>query len=637
MSERIPITSPGRLGTDRHGETTPLREFLRTETAGAAILVLAVAVALAWANIDVHGYEAFWNASVSLRIGPHGVALTCRAWINSGLMTLFFFVVGLEARREFDMGELRERRRLVLPFAAGIGGMIVSVAVYLLVNRHDGAARGWGVALSTDTAFALGILGTLGGRMPPRLRVLVLTVAIVDDFCSLLVITAAYSVSVDMLALLTGMLTLVGVLGVRALGVRHGGVYLVLACAAWASFMRSGVDPVMVGLVMGLLTYAHPADRADLLRATQLYRSFREQPTPEMERTVRLGIASVISPNGRLQRLFHPWTSFVIVPLFALANAGVSFDSQQLAQAFTSPITWGILLGYALGKPAGILLASFLVTRLSRGRVRTLVGWVAVGAGGSLAAVGFTVSLLIATLAFRGPELAQAKIGILCTVPCSLALSWTVTMTLNLLPQANRMKYLLGRAEAIVDLQVPVDPERDHIRGPLEALVTVVEYGDYECPYCARAEQTIVTLLEDFDDFRYVWRHLPLADVHPQAQLAAEAAEIAGAAGRYWQMHDLLLAHQGSLGVRDLRAYAGQIGLDPERFTRALRRRDGAGRVAEDVESADLAGVAGTPTFFVNGRRFHGAYSADTFSAAVRAARDRALVNRARSVTDNSQ
>lgn len=611
-------------------DTTSVREFLRTETAGAAVLLLAVATALAWANTDLHGYEEFWNTPLSVNAGGHGLLLTVRGWVDSGLMTFFFFVVGLEARREFDLGELRERTRLLLPVSACVCGMLLSAAVYLAVTAGAGAAHGWGAALSTDTAFALGVLGTLGTRMPPRLRVFVLTVAIVDDFLSLAVIAVAYSVSLSVPALLTGLLVLAVIVVMRGRGVRRGAVYLLLAAVAWTAFLCSGVDPVVLGLVMGLLTYAHPADRSHLTRATELYRSFREQPTPELERSLHLGIASAVSPNGRLQRLFHPWTSFVVVPLFALANAGVPLGVRQLEEAFTSPVTWGILLGYVLGKPAGILLGTFLVTRLSRGRVRTLVGWAALGAGGGLAAVGFTVSLLIATLAFHGPRLAEAKTGILCSIPCSFLLTWSITAGISRLPRSRRMKYLIGRAETITDLQVPVDPDRDHIRGPRDALVTVVEYGDYDCPYCGRAEHAINRLLQDVEGVRYVWRHLPLTDIHPQAQLAAEAAEVAGQAGRYWEMHDLLLSHQGALRLPDLREYAVRAGLDAERFERSLLRHEGAARVAEDVESADLSGVAGTPTFFVNGRRLYGAYDADTFSRVVGAALDRARVKRAR-------
>ena len=198
-----------------------------------------------------------------------------------------------------------------------------------------------------------------------------------------------------------------------------------------------------------------------------------------------------------------------------------------------------------------------------------------------------------------------------------------------MLPRRLRIRALLGTAEPIVDLAEPVDPERDHIRGPAEAPVTVVEYGDFECPYCGQAEPVMRELLADFGDVRYVWRHLPLTDVHPHAQAAAEAAEAAAAQGAFWEMHDLLLDHQDALRASDLIGYAEQLGLDVERFEDDLRKHAGAARIEEDVDSADLSGVSGTPTFFINGRRHYGAYDIETLSNAVRAARARAAIRAA--------
>ncbi|MES4907265.1 MULTISPECIES: Na+/H+ antiporter NhaA [unclassified Streptomyces] len=622
-SEATDYTEQTAFAADSH---SPLRDFLRTETGSAAVLVTAALAALIWANVAPSVYEAFWHTRLSLRLGSHGIALDLREWVNSGLMAVFFFVIGLEARREFDMGELRERSRLALPVAAGLSGMLVPIAVYLAINAGHASAQGWGAAMSTDTAFALGILAVVGRRMPSGLRVFILTITVVDDFLALAVIAVAYSGDLSVPALLVAVGIFAVVLLVRRMGVRRGAVYAVLAVAAWAALLESGVDPVVIGLAMGLLTYAYPAARSDLERATGLFRLFREQPTPELERTVRAGLASAISPNDRLQQIFHPWAGYVIVPLFALANAGIPISGEQLSRAFSSPVTLGILLGYTLGKPMGVIGASALTTWLSRGRIRLPVGWGAVTVAGSLSGVGFTVSLLIATLAFHGTQLQDAKIGILSAVLCSFVISWLITRVIKALPREVKLRALLGKAETIVDLAAPVDPERDHVRGPRDAPVTVVEYGDYECPYCGQAEPVIRELLGDFGDVRYVWRHLPLTDVHVHAQLAAEAAEAAALQGGYWDMHDLLLSHQGALRFDDLRGYAADIGLDVARFERDMRSRAGAARVAEDVESADLGGVAGTPTFFVNGRRHQGAYDIDGLSAAVRLARARAAV-----------
>ncbi|MFF1956643.1 Na+/H+ antiporter NhaA [Streptomyces sp. NPDC058220] len=605
---------------------TPLRDFLRTETGSAAFLLAGALAALVWANAGPGTYEEFWRTDLAVRIGSAGVSLELREWVNSGLMALFFLVVGLEARREFDMGELRERKRVALPLLAGVSGMIVPVAIYLAFNAGHDSVHGWGAAMSTDTAFALGMLAVFGTRLPRGLRVFILTVAVVDDFVALGVIAVAYSGHVSMPALVVAIGIFGVILVVRAAHVRRGVVYALLATAAWVALLKSGVDPVVTGLVMGLLTYAYPAARGDLERASGLFRLFREQPTPELERSARIGLASAISPNARLQRLYHPWTSYVIVPVFALANAGITLSGSQLARAFSSPITLGILFAYVVGKPVGILGASLLTTRLSRGQLRPPVGWGATAAGGTIAGVGFTVSLLIATLAFRGDRLEEAKIGILTAVICSFAATWLVTWVIGTLPRRPRIRALLGTAESIVDLSDPVDPDHDHVRGPRDAPVTVVEYGDFECPYCGLAEPVIRALLADFGDVRYVWRHLPLNDVHPNAQLAAEAAEAAAEQDAYWEMHDLLLGRQDALQPGDLLRYAQDLGLDADRFHRDLRSHTGAARVAEDVETADVSGVSGTPTFFVNGRRHHGAYDIAGLSAAVRAARERSAL-----------
>jgi Na+/H+ antiporter NhaA len=608
--------------------STPRRQFLRTETGSAALLLAAAIVALAWANIAPSGYGAVWSTPVSVSVGHAAVAQDLRGWVNSGLMTFFFLVVGLEARREFDMGELRRRSQLALPLLTGICGALLPVAIYLAFNAGRPSSHGWGAAMSTDTAFALGALALVARSLPLRVRTYLLTLSVVDDLVGIVVIAFVYSGRIRVTALLVGL----GLLGVayvlRRRGVRYGPPYFLLGLAAWVAFFKSGVDPVSVGLVIGLLTFAYPAARDDLQQATDLFRRFREQPTAELAQSARLGVSAAISPNERLQSWYHPWTSYVIVPLFALANVGVPVNARFVADAYTSPITLGILIAYLVGKPVGTLGAAWLLTRLSRGRVRLPVGWAGAAGSGAAAGIGFTVSLLIATLAFHGVQLEQAKLGVLSAAAGASALAWTVFRVTALLPKRMRQRALLGTADVIVDLAVPVDEHRDHIRGPADAPVTIVEYGDFECPYCGQAEPVLRELLTAFGDVRYVWRHLPLSDVHPHAQLAAEAGEAAAAQGGFWPMHDLLLVHQDALTASDLRRYAAELGLDTERFADDLRSHADAARIAEDADSADLSGVSGTPTFFINGKRHHGAYDIETLKAAVRAAYARAEVAR---------
>jgi Na+/H+ antiporter NhaA len=604
---------------------SPLRTFLQTETGSAAVLLAAAVAALVWVNVHAGSYESVWSTRLSVQFGGAGISLDLRGWVNSGLMTFFFFVVGLEARREFDLGELRERRRFALPIIAGGAGVAASVGIYLALNAGRSSAHGWGAAMSTDTAFALGLLALVGPRFPDRLRAFMLTVVVADDVFAIVVIALVYSGSVHVVPVFVALGFLAGILVVRRLGIRVGLVYLALGVGVWTALLKSGIEPIVAGLVIGLLAYANPPARPILEQATERFREFREQPTAELARAAAVQLRAATSPNERLQQLYHPWTSYVIVPVFALANAGIPITGGLLSRAFSSPITLGILLAYVVGKPVGIAGGTALVTKLTRGRLRPPVGWAAVLGGGTIAGVGFTVSILVATLAFHGVQLEEAKLGVLSGAFAASAVTWLLFRATAYLPRRSRVRALLGSSEPITDLYLDVDPERDHIRGPIDAPVTVVEYGDLECPYCGQAEPVLRQLRDEFADVRYVWRHLPLNDVHPRAQVAAEASEAAANQDAFWEMHDLLLDHQDALDLDDLIGYAERLGLDVDRFTEDLRTRSGASRVADDVESADLSGVTGTPSFFINARRHYGAYDIDTLSAAVRGAGARAV------------
>ncbi len=604
----------------------PVRDFLSTESGGAMVLLAGTVAALAWANSPwPDSYDSFWETKLSIEIGSSGISLDLRHWVNEGLMTLFFLVVGLEARREFDLGALRERARLSVIVFASLGGMALAVLVYMLFNAGGDGAGGWGAAMSTDTAFALGVLALVAPRAT-RLRVRLLTIVVIDDLVALLVIATVYTEEIDVLPLAIAA-ALFGVkLALHRVPVTwRPPAALAVGVGMWVALYESGVDPLIAGLAVGLVTSAYPPARSELERATELTRSFREQPTPELARSAQLGVSSAISANERLQYRLHPWTSFVIVPLFALANAGIHVDADLLGDAVTSPISLGILFGYVIGKPFGILAGTWIATRSWAVGIRPSLSWPVIFGGGAVGAIGFTVSLLIATIAFEGRELEEAKVGILATAIVAALLSWVVFRVIARLPAQMRARQMLGTADDLLDLSEDVDPERDHIRGPEGAPVTLIEYGDYECPYCGQAEVVIRGLLDEFgDELRYVWRHLPLNDVHPNAQMAADAAEAAAAQGAFWRMHDRLLAAQDELSARDLRRHAEELGLDVERFWDDLRRGAHDDRIAEDVASADTSGVAGTPSFFINGRRHQGSYDLETLSAAVRSARNRA-------------
>jgi Na+/H+ antiporter NhaA len=601
----------------------PVRDFLSTETGGALALLVAALAALVWANSPwSDSYEELWTSTLSISFGDHSLAMSLREWVNQGLMTFFFLVVGLEAKRELDLGSLRERTRILVPAGAALGGMAIAALIFLAITGGNG---GWGAAISTDTAFALGVLALVapGGT---RLRIRLLTAAVVDDLVALLVIATVYTDHLDLAALLVAAALFALLWALRRVPSPWRRPLSVLAgVGIWVALHESGIDPLITGLLIGLTTSAYQPARADLEQVTELARSFREQPTPELARSTELGMAAAISPNERLQYRLHPWTSYVIVPLFALANTGIHIGGGLLGDAITSPITLGIFVAYVAGKPLGIMLGTWLTVRFAH--ARPAVSWPVRLGGGVVSGVGFTVSILIASLSFDGRELAEAKVGVLAAAIVASLGAWAVFRAIRRLPEPVRARQQAGTEEDLVDLSDDVDPERDHIRGDTAAPVTLVEYGDYECPYCGQAEDVIRELLAAHDDdVRYVWRHLPLNDVHPSAQLAAEAAEAAAAQGAFWEMHDTLLDHQDELRPMHLRSYAEQLGLDLDRFRDDLRRREHYGRVAEDVASADASGVAGTPSFFINGRRHEGAYDIDTLTRAVHAARARSRI-----------
>ena len=601
------------------------RVFLETEAGGAVVLLTATLVALVWANSPwADSYHRLWATELSLSLGDVRLGLDLAHWVNDGLMTLFFLVIGLEVRREFDRGELRERRRAALPLVAGVGGMVLPAVLFLSLNPTGDAARGWAMVMATDTAFALGILALAGRRCPIRLRIFLLTLVVVDDVGAISIIALAYSSSVVPGLLLLAVAALAAMAILRRRGVESAAPYWLLGIGAWLLTFLGGVHPTVAGVALGLSTSAYPPRRADLQLASGTVRAFREQPSAALASEAARRITRSLSPNERLQHALHPWTSFVVVPLFALANAGIALSGDVLERAFSSPLAVGVLIGLVVGKPVGITLGAWLATRRIFGGVPLAVPWPSLIATSSVAGLGFTVSLLIAELSYSDALLEEAKVGILGASLCAAVLGSLMLRALSLMPR-EWIRRAQGRVAApIADLAVPVDPERDHLRGPVDAPLTLVQYGDYECPYCRRAAPVVARLLERFDGrLQFVPRHFPLPDVHPYAALAAEAAEAAGAQGKFWEMHELLYTRQDHLQLADLLRYAEELGLDLVAFEADLAASRFADRVTADVEGGESADVAGTPTFFINDRRYAGAYDYESLERALlEAARD---------------
>jgi Na+/H+ antiporter NhaA len=602
-----------------------VRRFVHTENASTLVLLGATLAALVWANSPwSSSYSELWHTELGVALGAHEFSMDLREWVNDGLMALFFFVAGLEIRREIDMGELRERSRVAIPVIAACGGMVVPAAIYLALNGGDSSAEGWGIVMGTDTAFALGVLTLAGGRSP-RVRAFLLSMVVVDDAIALTVIAVAYTDDLSVEPLLVAIVLLGVAVGLRRMGVHNGILYFAIGLGVWSATVASGVHPTIAGVAMGLLATAYPPSRDALTRAGRTWRLFREEPTPALARTASRTVARTVSPNERLQYLYHPWTSFVVVPLFALANAGVEIHADTLRDAATSPITLGIISGLVVGKLLGVTVATGLAWKV--GHFPLTIPWPSVVGVGTVAGVGFTVSLLIADIAFDGSDLADAKLGIL---GASILAALCAVLAFAIIRRLGRAGVGGSLAAPIVDLSDPVDPTVDHVLGDPTAPLVLVEYGDFECPHCLGAEVTVHDLRERFgDDMAFVFRHLPLEDVHEHARMAAEASEAAAAQGAFWPMHDVLFAHQDALTEPDLLGYAAELGLDTDQFARELHRRRHALRVERDIASADDSGAAGTPTFFVNGLR-QGSVDIASLTQALerRLAVERALLNR---------
>ena len=618
--------STGQAQTRAHRQSLlaqlsgPLRDFLRTESGSAGMLLGAAVAALLWANSPWSGsYEALWSTTASISVEGSALSLSLEEWINDGLMVAFFFVIGLEVRREFAVGELTDRTRAVIPALAGLAGTVVPALLYLAVNRGGEAAGAWGIVIGTDTAFLLGALAIVGPEFSTQLRIFLLTLTVIDDLVAVTVIGLVYSDDVRLGPLALTLASLLVLTVCSRMGVWRAAPYVLIMLVAWFSAVESGLHPSIAGMVGGLLVAAHPPGREAVEGAVSRFRAFRQSPLVEVGRSAREGVARAISVNERLQSVLHPWTGYVIVPLFALANVGVDLRHGVLLTSLRSPLTWGVVLGLVVGKTVGIWVTTMGSVRLRLGSLPQGVGSGHVLGGAALSGIGFTVSLLIAGLAFDDETLRdEATVGVLLAA---------VLATAN-----GRLQFwVAARFRGQDDADLPRVLDRavaagvDHIRGPVDAPMTLVEYGDFECPFCAKATGAARELRERFgDDLRYVFRHLPLPDVHPHAELAARAAVAADRQGRFWDMHDLLFRHQDELEFEDLVGYAADLELDVEQFVRTIDDEQTARRIRADVASAEASGARGTPTFFIGDRRHTGPYDAETLATELLVSRDRA-------------
>lgn len=571
-----------------------VRGVRKSETLAAGFLLGATLIALLWANSPFGDtYQSFWHTELSIAIGDRGIALDLAHWVNDGLMALFFFVVGLEVKREFAMGELTDRSRAGIPIIAALAGLVLPALLFLLLNPSGEAAAAWGVVISTDTAFVVGALAVIGPRKAARLRIFLLTLAIADDIGALAIIAVFYTDNLDITALLLAVLGLAAIALLRHLAVWRGIGYFVVAIATWVAFYESGVHPTLAGVMIALILPVYPPRRAEVERAADLTRAFSQSPNPDYARAARLGLDQAVSVNERLMRLYQPYTAFIIVPIFALANAGVVLSAETLRAAATSPLTWGIVIGLSMGKLIGITSAAAIFVKLKPSSLAPGLTLSQIAGGAALSGIGFTISLFIVDLALDDELLAdEARVGVLAASVVAAGLGWLLfRIDARIHPPRQENSNRILR---------PVDPKRDHIRGPVDAPLTIVEYGDFECPFCSKATGSIREVRLHFGDgIRYVFRHLPLDDYHPHARHAAQASEAAAAQGKFWEMADILFAHSDALEPDDIDRYAVELDLDIDKFDDDLRTGDYVIRVEDDELDANSSYVDGTPTFYL--------------------------------------
>lgn len=410
----------------------PVREFLRVESAGSVLLLAATVVALLWVNLPVDGwasgYDHFWHTRLTIELGDWRIEESLQHWVNDGLMTLFFFVVGLEIKDELVHGDLRDPRTAALPIVAAVGGMVVPALLYVAIAGGGDAGAGWGIPMATDIAFAVGVLGVLGRRIPSAARLFLLTLAIVDDIGAILVIAVFYTddLALGWLALALGLLAVMAVL--RVLRVWAIPVYVVLGVGVWFALLESGVHATLAGVAIGLLTPAVALLRPEV--ATEYAAdALRDHDLDADElRRLRFLVGESVPVVERLQARLHPVSSYLVLPVFALANAGVALDG--LGDAVTSPVGLGVGVGLVVGKPLGIALACFVAIRLGIGRMPAATSWAQLIGVGAVAGIGFTVSLFIAGLSFADPALTDdAKVGILLASALAAVVGVLVLLT----------------------------------------------------------------------------------------------------------------------------------------------------------------------------------------------------------------
>ena len=594
------------------------RQFTSSELSSACLLVVATLIALAWANFGGTSYDDFWGTTFAVHFGDVKLDLDLQHWVNDFLMAGFFLLVSLEVKHDLVVGDLRDPKKATLPLIGAVAGLLIPAALFVLINPGSETTHAWGVVISTDTAFVVALLALFGSKIPGPLRAFLLTLAVADDVGALAVIAVVYTENLALTPLLVALALGAVLFFMQRAQVWRISFYMIIGIVIWLAVYASGVHATVAGVIVGLLVPIYQPHRQTVKEAESLTQTFRRTPTVATGRAAVVGIARSISMNARMQKMLHLYVVLLIVPIFALANAGVPINGEVLSQAIVSPLFWGILGGLVIGKCGGILGATIAITKLRIAEMPPGIRYRHIAGGAMLTGIGFTISLFIVDLAISDPlQQSIARIGVLVAsflaAMFGLGAFYIVT------------RYDRARAPARKKLVRPVDPAEDHILGPVHAPVQIVNYDKLGGTDDDLTSELVERLYSRFEeDISYVFRHNPRENL--VAIQAAEALEAVALQSQrlFWRMHRELVKinAEEDLDAHEIRRAAVTVGAHLTRMEETVRRGETANRVERDVLDAKTMELRSTPHFFINGENYDGPISYEGLAAAIEAALD---------------
>lgn len=594
------------------------RQFTSSELSSACLLVLATLIALAWANFGGTSYDDFWGTTFAVHFGDVKLDLDLQHWVNDFLMAGFFLLVSLEVKHDLVVGDLRDPKKATLPLIGAVAGLLIPAALFVLINPGSETTHAWGVVISTDTAFVVALLALFGSKIPGPLRAFLLTLAVADDVGALAVIAVVYTENLALTPLLVALALGAVLFFMQRAQVWRISFYMIIGIVIWLAVYASGVHATVAGVIVGLLVPIYQPHRQTVKEAESLTQTFRRTPTVATGRAAVVGIARSISMNARMQKMLHLYVVLLIVPIFALANAGVPVNGEVLSQAIVSPLFWGILGGLVIGKFGGILGATIAITKMRIAEMPPGIRYRHIAGGAMLTGIGFTISLFIVDLAIADPlQQSIARIGVLVAsflaAMFGLGAFYIVT------------RYDRARAPARKKLVRPVDPAEDHILGPVHAPVQIVNYDKLGGTDDDLTSELVERLYSRFEeDISYVFRHNPRENL--VAIQAAEALEAVALQSQrlFWRMHRELVKinAEEDLDAHEIRRAAVTVGAHLTRMEETVRRGETANRVERDVLDAKTMELRSTPHFFINGEDYDGPISYEGLAAAIEAALD---------------